>query len=441
MKVKTWTLWAAILLIFLFVIGCSRMIHDGLPTGITTDCPEGERKVIDCSKSFSQFATTLRADIGLVNSSAFGVGIGAQKLISLDTITGDLLAHRRQICVDYNNCILSREEYKEEMRYLRRAQLKIREAAYWSRTGSDTAPFGPASPPGIGTTDGGDLYEGEEYYPEDVGYEGDQAYNEYGTGTEGEPYADNPTAAVDQTFQDESQNTILNELSEVTEEIKTNSTEQVNNTRSVPLETQVEEPEPIGLEYSISVRRKNIPGEGTGRYTHFDFSPGMSLISGDQININFKTDADGYVYIVNFDSSGVPQLIFPHDDVGKDNNVTSGTQYRLPPDGYYELDNVTGAESIYFIAAPFKIPHVDNLVLGSEENRSINNSEDTVKIARAKGALNVLARGISRVVKEEEEKAASPVEESPEIQKPETGGEEVSERLGVTSIKVEFVHE
>ncbi len=435
MKVKTWTLWVASLLILIFTTGCAKLMHDGIPTGITTDCHDGERKVIDCSKSFSQFATTLRADIGLVNSSAFGVGIGAQKLISLDTITGDLLAHRRQICVDYNNCILDRHEYKEEMRYLRRAQLKIREAAYWSRSGSDSSPLdGPGSPPGVG-----DIYgEGEEYGSEDDGYEEDQDFTEDEAVVEGETFAENQ--ATEEQF-DDSQNTILDELSEVTEGIKSNATEQVDNERSSPPKAKVEEPEPIGLDYSISVRRKNAPGTGKGKYKHFNFSPGMFLTSGDQLNINFKTDADGYVYIVSFDSSGVPQLIFPHEDVGKDNKVTTGKQYKLPPGGYYELDNVTGAESIYFIAAPFKIPHVDSLVLGSEEDRSIASPEDTVKIARAKGALNSLTGGISGVVEDEEEKGVTSAEEISKALAPTSGGEEVSQRLGVTSIKVNFTHQ
>ncbi len=440
MNVKIFIIKIGCILLCIHMAGCASMKYDGLPTGLTIDCSDGERLVVDCSKAFNQFATTLRFDVGIVQSSAVGVGLGAQKLISLDTITGDLLAHQRQICIDYNNCLLTKEEYKEEMRYLRRAQLEIRKAAYWSQGGAGSMQYeGPPALPGVAMEDGQysdyDQYadqqsNGEEYY-----------YSENSGGTE--PYEGDPSIPESQNM-DESQYAVLNELNEVSDGIKglTSDSGTVNE-RAISDAKTKEGPKPVGIEYSIAVRRKKTPETSgvKGKFEYFDFVPNMSLMSGDQFKINFKTNADGYVYIVNFDSSGVPQVIFPHSNIEMDNKVTADIHYRLPPEGYYELDNVTGDESFYFIASPFNIPHVDNLVLGSRKDESSDNSSEKsrVQIARTRGVLDVLTRGISQIVTDAEEEISTG--EAPGTLGPETGGENISEKFGVTSVRVDFYHE
>ncbi len=437
MNVKTLIIKIACILLCIHMAGCASMKYDGLPTGLTIDCSDGERLVVDCSKAFNQFATTLRFDVGIVQSSAVGVGLGAQKLISLDTITGDLLAHQRQICIDYNNCLLNKEEYKEEMRYLRRAQMEIRKAAYLSQGGTQFE--GVPSLPGVAMAD--DQYSEYDQY-EDYQSNGEEQYSDESPGGT-ESYVRDPSAQNDQNM-DESQYAVLNELNEVSDDIKelTSDSGTVNE-RAISGAKMKEGPKPVGIDHSIAVRRKKTPETGgvKGRFEYFDFVPNISLMSGDQFSINFKTNADGYVYIVNFDSSGVPQVIFPHTNIDMDNKVTADTLYRLPPEGYYELDNVTGDESFYFIAAPFNIPHVDNLVLGSRKDEAIDNSDEKsrVQIARTRGVLDVLTRGISQIVTDAEEDMGTG--KRSETLGPETGGENISEKFGVTSVRVDFYHE
>lgn len=419
------------ILLCIGMAGCANKKYEGLPTGLTVDCSDGERMVVDCSKAFKQFATTLRFDVGIVQSSAVGVGLGAQKLISLDTITGDLLAHQRQICIDYNNCLLTKEEYKEEMRYLRRAQLEIRKAAYWSQGGAGSMQFeGAPAVPGAAMADG-QYPEYDEYA--DYQSNGEEQYYTESSG-ETESYEGEPSPLKSQRM-DESQYAVLNELNEVSDGVKKLTSDNGSeNERAVSGAKTNEGLKPIGIEHSISVRRKKTPETGGAKdeFEYFDFIPNMSLISGDQFKINFKTNADGYVYVINFDSSGVPQVIFPHPNIDMDNRVTAGTMYRLPPEGYYELDNTTGDESFYFIASPFNIPHVDNLVLeaGNDGLMDPSAEKSRVQIARTRGALDVLTRGISQIVKDAEGDKGSA-----------TGGENISEKFGVTSIRVDFYHE
>jgi hypothetical protein len=389
------TLWITNIILCILIVACASFGPEGLPTGLTTECPDGQRQVMDCRKAFEQFARTVRFDLGIVQSKVVGVGLGAQSLITLDTITGDLLAHSRQICIDYNNCILSKEEYKEETRYLRHAQLKIRQAAYLSQLSSGSlAEHDPPSPPGV-----------------DAG--------EY------------------ETSEDESHNGVLNDLDELNNNIEQLAA--VSDTeRAISVEGHEEITNPVQLNYSIIVRRKKSSGVGQTkkRYERIEFYPGVQLLSGDQFKLRFETDSDGYVYIVNFDSSGKPQTIFPHREIEMDNRVTAGVLYEVPPDGYYELDTVTGKESIYFIAAPFKIPHVDRLI--SEPQEGSSEFESRVQSARVRGALDSLTRGIARIVKEEDSGGVGNKQSA--TQKPEAEREEVSQRLGMTAVRIDFDH-
>ncbi len=136
--------------------GCSTIAPDTGVTGRTIDCGGETRMLVDCRKTYDQYTHTMRVDIAKIKKHAYGAGIGAKKLMQLDTITGDLMAQQRQLCIDYNNCIMNKKEYKEEMAFLRRAQLKIRHAAAQMSSG----------PPGDMT--GGDPYGGGG------GYDGSQ---------------------------------------------------------------------------------------------------------------------------------------------------------------------------------------------------------------------------------------------------------------------------
>ena len=81
---------------------------------------------LDCEVVFKQFARTLSIEFGITGLTVLGAEFGAKNQIEVDSITSDLLVHIHQLCTDFNFCMLTREEYKAEMSFLLRAQLKIR---------------------------------------------------------------------------------------------------------------------------------------------------------------------------------------------------------------------------------------------------------------------------------------------------------------------------
>jgi hypothetical protein len=368
----------------------------GLPTGQILNCPDGERQLLDCSMAFQQFARTLRFDLGIVKSSAIGFGLGAQNLINLDSITGDLLAHQRQICIDYNNCLLTKEEYKQETQYLRRAQLKIREAAYWAQNAS--GPEGGTqefpSPPGIAEEEGKSL-EGKSEYA------------------------------------------VLDQLSSLNEELKYGTkrgkSEEVKKADAAPYQ-------PIHFEYSVAVRRRSsISDASTDGYQRVEFRPGVTLLSGDQLKIRFAADRDGFLYIINFDSSGKTQIIFPHSEISLSNRIEAGKLYEIPDDSeqWYFLDNVPGKETMYLIAAPFQIQNLDQLVAHFTGEQPRANSR--YQTARLRGALEVLTRGVGGIVKDEQGRDYA---RGPQANKVDNtvNNEFVSKVRGMTAIRVDFYH-
>ncbi len=119
----------ALLLVPIMIYGCSKIAPDTGVTGRTINCDGETRMLVDCKRTYQQFSRNMRVDIAKIKEHAYGAGIGTKQLIQLDTVSGDLMAQQRQICIDYNNCILTKEEYKTEAAFLRRAQMKVRHAA------------------------------------------------------------------------------------------------------------------------------------------------------------------------------------------------------------------------------------------------------------------------------------------------------------------------
>ena len=85
-------------------------------------------------------------------------------------------------------------------------------------------------------------------------------------------------------------------------------------------------------------------------------SSGSVLYSGDAYKIRLTSQADAYLYIIQVDSSGIVNRIFPNEWApGNRNPVKAGASYILPGEKETEtlrLDNHPGAETIYALAYP-----------------------------------------------------------------------------------------
>lgn len=388
--------WIILLCFLLTLTGCATA-KEGVPTGQTFQCPEGPRQMMDCRMAFEQYKRVLKFDLNVIQNFGTGVGVGAQPLINLDSITGDLMAHQYQVCLEYNNCMISAKEYVAEQRYLRRAQLKIREMANTARVGigmdSSMAPsVGPPSsmpPPTPQSQSMGQM--GDQGMRPDIGV--DQKMAE----------AQN-VPAPDSTGGTETASTpvIFEQLSNLETKMRTLIQQRgvgvsiTPTSPPTPAPADLKPAQKVNIEYSLKARRpKTLPVTKNTEYKAIKFTQGTTLKTGDQFRVNFKTDNDGYVYVINFDGSGKSQIIFPHPEAGATNFVKGGQTYEIPASvaNWYYLDEVTGKETLYVIASPFKIANLDALVTDLQQGKG-GGAQVTLKNARLRGSLEALTRGV-----------------------------------------------
>jgi hypothetical protein len=369
----------------------------GAPTGKEVTCPDGPRPLMDCTMAFEQYKRVIKFDLNVIQNFGTGIGIGAQPLINLDSITGDLMAHQHQVCIEYNSCLISKSEYVNEQRYLRRAQLKIREMANTARIGVDPAlappPMMPPPPMGVpmpmGATPGGM----PSTSPPQPMAQADPGVDQKMTEALSIPAQDvkpgGEAGGSGQAIFDE-----LNNLGSKMQALIQKRGVGVTQTPTAPEEPKAAKK--VSIDYSLKVRRpKTLPVTKNTQYDPVKFAQGVTLKTGDQFRVSFKTDGDGYVYVVNFDGAGKAQIIFPHKEAGADNFVKGGLVYEIPssPANWYYLDEITGKETLYVIASPYKIANLDALVNDLRQGKD-SGPQATLKTARLRGSLEALTRGV-----------------------------------------------
>ncbi len=83
-------------------------------------------------------------------------------------------------------------------------------------------------------------------------------------------------------------------------------------------------------------------------------SPQHVYASGDMIRIRFRTNSDGFLYVVNRDTKNQLTVLFPRDETGRDNQVHAGTEYVIPStaDGWFRIQGEPGYDTAYFVLSP-----------------------------------------------------------------------------------------
>ena len=58
--------------------------------------------------------------------------------------------------------------------------------------------------------------------------------------------------------------------------------------------------------------------------------PATILERGEQVRFRFRTNFEGFFYVVNSGTSGSQTLLFPRSETGRRNNVSSGREQTVP---------------------------------------------------------------------------------------------------------------
>jgi len=116
--------------------------------------------------------------------------------------------------------------------------------------------------------------------------------------------------------------------------------------------------------------------------------PGSEFKAGDQIKIQFQSNFEGYIYIVNIAPNGKRCVLFPYTQESN-NAVTPNERYDLPPAGdAIEFDKDKGTEVLQVIMSRDRIAYLDGAL--KEPERCLSES--------AASAAAELQGGISKKV-------------------------------------------
>ena len=84
--------------------------------------------------------------------------------------------------------------------------------------------------------------------------------------------------------------------------------------------------------------------------------PSLVLAQNDRIRFRFKTNFDGYLYVMNQSSSGKYEQLFPRQETGDDNRVTANQEYQVPSNSNrFRIAGPAGFETVYWLVTPAKL--------------------------------------------------------------------------------------
>ena len=89
--------------------------------------------------------------------------------------------------------------------------------------------------------------------------------------------------------------------------------------------------------------------------------PGFVFEKGDRLRFRFRANFDGYLYVMDYGTSGKYSLLFPREETGRENHIESGKEYRIPAtETYFRVDGPPGHDIVYWLVSPLPLATGDN---------------------------------------------------------------------------------
>jgi hypothetical protein len=77
--------------------------------------------------------------------------------------------------------------------------------------------------------------------------------------------------------------------------------------------------------------------------------PAHVFAAGDTVRFRLKPSVDGFLYVMDLNTSGKYVVLFPHAETGNDNRIEHGHEY---PIGWFDVSGPAGYEKLYFLVSP-----------------------------------------------------------------------------------------
>jgi hypothetical protein len=81
--------------------------------------------------------------------------------------------------------------------------------------------------------------------------------------------------------------------------------------------------------------------------------PGFVFDSGDRVRFRFRANFNGYLYVMDYGTSGKYSVLFPREETGSENRIVSGAEYRVPAtEAWFRIDGPPGQDIVYWLVSP-----------------------------------------------------------------------------------------
>ncbi len=88
--------------------------------------------------------------------------------------------------------------------------------------------------------------------------------------------------------------------------------------------------------------------------------PGFVFEKGDRVRFRFRANFDGFLYVMDYGTSGRYSLLFPREETGKENRITSGREYPIPAtEAWFRIAGPPGHDIVYWMVSPLALANED----------------------------------------------------------------------------------
>ncbi len=111
--------------------------------------------------------------------------------------------------------------------------------------------------------------------------------------------------------------------------------------------------------------------------------PGLVLAQGDRVRFRFRTNFDGFLYVMNQSTSGKYEQLFPRQETGQDNRIASNKDYQVPATSTaFRIAGPAGFEVVYWLITPARlgdlVPHLGTPTSPAKPLTLIPRCDDTL---------------------------------------------------------------
>jgi hypothetical protein len=88
--------------------------------------------------------------------------------------------------------------------------------------------------------------------------------------------------------------------------------------------------------------------------------PGFVFENGDHVRFRFRSNFDGFLYVMDYGTSGNYSLLFPREETGQENKISSGNEYRIPAtQAWFRIAGPPGHDIVYWMVSPLALKSGD----------------------------------------------------------------------------------